>query len=176
MSAVLESTLNETDEQLEALTQSLADQKQVTATLRNTIETTVRNNGIKQAFDSVESDSSQMRAVQAVAKDTVLSGGKWMPVVKLDGNNPPEFRHSKTGAVLTKADGTFGFSDWLVHLSKHEGLPILAKRSSSTANASPATNGGTTSNRTTKSGMSASEKRAYKNRYSIDAYNRLPYA
>lgn len=159
--------------QISALNKEKAEAGELAQALERTLVSTVRDGGISQAFVGTEADKSQLRSVQAIAKDTVLVKGEWVPVVSVDKDGQSVFRHSTTGDILQNAEGNFGYQDWLKHLSEKEGLPLFAKPNS---HSDPNARSESNPKGLVKSKMTDAEKQKFKKEHGIPAYNALPYS
>lgn len=159
--------------QLDAVNKRADDSDTLAHTLRSTVVSMARDGGIDQAFIRNDADSSQLRAVKAIAKDTVLVKGEEVPVVEVSVNGQSTFRHSTTGELLQNAKGDFDYTSWLVHLAEVENLKLFAKPNSH-SNPNAISEGNPKGFVKTK--MTDKEKVKFKKDNGIPAYNKLPYS
>ena len=167
-----EAKLEASNAQLEASSKTAEEYKAAADALKSTLVSTVREGGISQEFVTTGADKSQLRSVQAIARDTVLHKGERVPVVEVHTDGTSTFRNSITGEILQNQAGNFGFRDWLKHLAEVEEMPLYAKPNSHGAkNITDANPKGYV-----KSKMTPDEQQKFKTEHGIPAYNALPYS
>ena len=147
------------------------DARELATALQNTLVITVRDGGISQAFVATEADKTQLRSAQAIAKDTVLVKGEYLPVVSVDKDGQSVFRHSTSGEILQNATGNFGYKDWLRHLAEVENLPLYSKPNS---HGNPKAISDSNPKGLVRSKMTDEQIDAYQKEHGTEAYLQLP--